>query len=148
MSAELVPAGAPISGWKAYPAYKDSSVEWQKAQGSQVIYIFQTGLTGSTGYVLYFNPVILSRIKKPQMNADERRLIASEREERKAEQHKSIYIDKIIRPGTRIKRIFTDNPIRAYPRHPCNPCSIVYNSDEEIRYLWHISSIRKQEAAQ
>jgi len=119
------------------------------------LYIFQTGLTGSTGYFLYFNPahpVILSRINKPQMNADERRLIApSHREERKAEQHKSLYPYKIIRPGTRmtrIKRISTDNPIRAYPCHPRNPCSIVYNSDGKISNLWHFSSTTEQEAAQ
>ena len=124
-------------------------------------YIFQTGLTGSTGYVLSFNPVhpvILSRINKPQMNADERRLIAPShrkgREERKAEQHKSLSIYKIIRPGTRmtrmtrIKRISTDKPIRAYPCHPRNPCSIVYNSDGKISNLWHFSSITEQEAAQ
>jgi hypothetical protein len=118
------------------------------------LYIFQTGLTGSTGYVLSFNPVhpvILSRINKPQMNADERRLIASEREERKAQQHKSLYIDKIIRPGTRmtqIKQIYTDNPIRAYPCHPRNPCSIVYNLEGKIGNLWHFSSTTEQEAAQ
>ncbi len=117
-------------------------------------YIFQTGLTGSTGYVLSFNPVhpvILSRINKPQMNADERRLIASEREERKAEQHKSLYPYKIIRPGTRMTRIgpiSTDNPIRAYPCHPCNPCSIVYNLEGKISNLWHFSSTTEQEAAQ
>ncbi len=59
------------------------------------------------------------------------------REERKTQQHKSLSKYKIIRPGTRmtrIKRIFTDNPIRTHPRHPCNPCSIVYNSNEKIRY--------------
>jgi hypothetical protein len=85
------------------------------------------------------------------MNADERRLIASEREERKAEQHKSLYPYKIIRPGTRmtrIKRISTDNPIRAYPCHPRNPCSIVYNSDGKISNLWHFSSTTEQDAAQ
>ncbi|GFO98239.1 hypothetical protein ig2599ANME_2462 [groundwater metagenome] len=30
---------------------------------------------------------------------------------------------------TRIGRIYTDNHIRAHPRHPRNPCSIVYNSE-------------------
>ncbi len=34
----------------------DSCEEWQKAHGSTAYYIFQTGLTGSTGYVLSFNP--------------------------------------------------------------------------------------------
>ena len=124
-------------------------------------YIFQTGLTGSTGYVLSLNPVhpvhpvILSRMKEPQMNADERRLIASAhrkgREEQKAEPHKSLSINKIIRPGTRmtrIKRIFTDNPIRAHPRHPCNPCSIVFKPDKKISYLWHCYSTTEHEAAQ
>lgn len=128
------------------------------AQGSQACYIFQTGLTGSTGYILYFNPVhpvILSRINKPQMNADKRRLIASVhlkgRQERKAEKHKSLHPYKIIRLGTRmtrIGRISTDNEIRAYPRHLRNPRSIVYNADEKIRYKWHFSSTTEQEAAQ
>ncbi|KAB2947111.1 MAG: hypothetical protein OIN90_02385 [Candidatus Methanoperedens sp.] len=42
-------------------------------------YIFQTGLTGSTGYSLSFDPVhpvILSRMKELQIKADKRRLIA------------------------------------------------------------------------
>ncbi len=43
------------------------------AQGTKEKIVFQTGLTGSTGCVLLFNPVhpvILSRMKKPQMDAD------------------------------------------------------------------------------
>ena len=35
----------------------------------------------------------------------------------------------IFRPGTRmtrIKRIYTDYHIRAYPRHPRDPCSIAF----------------------
>jgi len=128
------------------------------AQGSQAFYIFQTGLTGSTGYVLYFNPVhpvILSRINKPQMNADKRRLIASVhlkgRQERKAEKHKSLHPYKIIRPGTRmtrIGRIYTDNEIRAHLCHPCNPCSIVFEQVTEISNLWHFSLIIEKGAAQ
>ncbi|MDP2766958.1 MAG: hypothetical protein Q8O41_05855 [Candidatus Methanoperedens sp.] len=48
------------------------------AQGNKATVVFQTGFTGSTGCVLSFNPVhpvILSKIKKPQMNADERRSV-------------------------------------------------------------------------
>ena len=69
-------------------------------------------------------------------------------EERKLEQHKYLSIGKTIPSGTRmtrIKRIYTDNPIRAYPR---NPRSIVYNADEKIRYKWHFSSVTEKEAAQ
>ena len=71
------------------------------------------------------------KYNKPQMNADERRLIVSVhrkgREERKAQQHKCFYKYKIIRPGTRmtrIGRISTDNGICAYPCNPCHPCAI------------------------
>jgi hypothetical protein len=44
--------------------------------------------------------------------------------------------------------IYTDNPIRAYPCHPRNPCSIVYNLEGKISNLWHFSSTTEQEAAQ
>ena len=120
--------------------------------GNKATVIYQTGLTGSTGFVSSFDPVhpvILSKIKKPQMMAprvtplegvytyacghtwvrsresagfrhDERRFIAlfhrQGRKERKAQLHKSLYIEEIIRPGTRmtrIKRIYTDYHIRA-----------------------------------
>jgi hypothetical protein len=43
------------------------------AQGNKETVFFLTGLTGSTGWVILYDPVhpvILSRIKKPQMNAD------------------------------------------------------------------------------
>ncbi len=69
---------ASVRMWKPYPSYKDTSVEWMGAvpeHGNNTKVIFQTGLTGSTGYSLSFIPVILSRITKPQMNADERRFI-------------------------------------------------------------------------
>ncbi len=73
MTAELdqiAAPGAPALRWKPYPAYKDSGVEWLgKVPENNAKVIFQTGLTGSTGYVLPFNPlhpVIQSRINKPQ----------------------------------------------------------------------------------
>ncbi len=97
MSAELVAeiVGTPKSRWRPYLKYKDSGVEWLEEvlrQGSKVIVIFQRGLTGC---VLPFDPgrpVILSRIREPQIhslpeelsacyaqgragNADERRFI-------------------------------------------------------------------------
>jgi len=101
------------------PKY-DLGTGCQNVQGSKAYYIIQTGLTGSTRYDLSFNPVILSRISKPQMNADERRLIVSGhrkgREERKAQQQKSLHkgIEIIPRRRTRmirIGRIFTDDLI-------------------------------------
>gem|GEM_PF-2623055 len=64
---------------------------------------------------------------------------------------------------TRIRRIYTDNEIRAHQRQPLrqltspthmalairgDPRSIIYNADEKIRYKWHFSSITEQEAAQ
>jgi len=98
MSAELSQAaapGAPALRWKPYPVY--SGMKWMgklQAQDRKALVIFQTGLTGLTGYVLSFNPVhpvILSRIKKPQMNADERRFVAiTHRKGRKAQQQKSL----------------------------------------------------------
>jgi|GEM_PF-2986016 len=111
MSAELnhtATPRAPVRSWKFYPAY--SGVEWMgepHVQDRKALVILQTGLTGSTGCALYFNPVhpvILSRIKKPQMNADERRYLPVRgfieelnkithrkgRKERKAEQQKSL----------------------------------------------------------
>jgi hypothetical protein len=51
------------------------------------------------------------------------------REERKAEQRKSLHIDKIVRPGTRmtrIRQIFTDYQILAHP------CSIPLRDSEAI----------------
>ncbi len=155
--------------------------------------VFQTGLTGCVLLLNPVHPVILSRMKKPQMKAprvtplegvstyreairvvwesrtvrfrsenpqgfgiDERRLIAPShrkgREERKVQQQKSLRSGTGITPRrrtrmTRIGRIFTDDLIRAYPCHLCNPCSIVYNSDGKISYQWHFSSITEQEAA-
>ncbi len=125
------------------------------AQDRKALVIFQTGLTGLTGCASYLNPVhpvILSRIKKPQMNAYERRFVAiTHRKGRKGPQQNSLSSGEETAYRrrtrmTRIKRIFTDNPIRAYPRHPCNLCSIVYNSNEKIRNLWHFTSIKEQEA--
>jgi hypothetical protein len=43
------------------------------AQGNKAIGVFETGFTGSTGCVLSFDPVMWSRMEKPQINADERR---------------------------------------------------------------------------
>jgi len=63
-------------------------------QGNKAKVVFQTG---SIGCVLSFNqvhPIILSRLKEPQMDADERRSIVLShrkvREERKAEEQKSL----------------------------------------------------------
>ena len=39
------------------------------AQGNKAIGVFETGLTGSTGCVLSFNPVMWSRMEKPQIHA-------------------------------------------------------------------------------
>ena len=57
---------------------------------------------------------------KLHMNSDEGRFVISThrkgREERKAQKHKSLYIEEIIRPGTRmtqIKRIYTDPCVSA-----------------------------------
>jgi hypothetical protein len=38
-------------------------------QGNKAIGVFQTGFTGSTGCVLSFNPVMWSRMEKPQIHA-------------------------------------------------------------------------------
>ena len=43
------------------------------AQGNKAIGVFQTGFTGSTGCVLSFDPVMWSRMEKPQINTDEHR---------------------------------------------------------------------------
>jgi hypothetical protein len=59
--------------------------------------IFQTGLTGLTRCVLLFNPVILPGINKAQL-------------------HKSLNSEDIIRQGTqmtRIRRIYTDPCVSA-----------------------------------
>ncbi|MFH0904938.1 MAG: hypothetical protein V1854_07130 [Methanobacteriota archaeon] len=49
------------------------------AQGNKDKVIFQTGLTGSTGYVSSFYPIHLSKINELQLNADDRRFkIATE----------------------------------------------------------------------
>ncbi len=84
-----------VHNWKPCSVY--SGVEWLgkvPEQESEVTVVFQTGFTGLTGCVLSFNPVFLSRMKKPRINADERRLIAiihrKGREERKAEEQKSL----------------------------------------------------------
>jgi hypothetical protein len=45
------------------------------AQGNKAIGVFQTGFTGSTGCVLSFDPVMWSKMEKPQINADERRYL-------------------------------------------------------------------------
>ena len=39
------------------------------AQGNKAIGVFQTGFTGSTGCVLSFNPVMWSRMEKPQIHS-------------------------------------------------------------------------------
>ena len=39
------------------------------AQGNKAIGVFQTGLTGYTGCVLSFNPVMCSRMEKPQIHS-------------------------------------------------------------------------------
>ena len=39
------------------------------AQGNKAMVVFQTGLTGSTGCVLLFNPVMWSRMDKPQIDS-------------------------------------------------------------------------------
>lgn len=50
MSAELTPittTDAPSSGWKPYPAYKNSGMGWQgMATENNAKVIFQTGSTG------------------------------------------------------------------------------------------------------
>lgn len=72
----MIPS-APAHVWTPYPAYKDSGVECLGGvYNKKYQAVFQTGLTGFTGCVLYFNPVhpvILSKVKKPQINMDERR---------------------------------------------------------------------------
>lgn len=66
MSVELAPeiSGAPTHRWKPYSVYKDSGVEWQVTRGSNTFNIFQTGLTGSTGCVLFLILFILLSCQK------------------------------------------------------------------------------------
>lgn len=71
--------------WRPYPEYKNSGVEWlgeMLRQESKVMVIFQTELTGC---ILSFNPdrpVILSRIKEPQINLPPEELSACYAQER------------------------------------------------------------------
>ena len=46
------------------------------AQGNKAMVVFQTGLTGSTGCVLLFNPVMWSRMDKPQIYSPPEELTA------------------------------------------------------------------------
>ena len=86
--------------------------------------------------------------------------------ERKAPPNKSLHLEEIIRPGTRISRIgriYTDNTIRAYPRQPLrqltsptrmavairgDPCYFVNNLEGKINYQWLFYSVIEQGVAQ
>jgi hypothetical protein len=94
-------------------------------QGNKATLVLQTGLTGST-----------------------RSIHLKGREERKAQLHKSLNSEEIIRSGTRmtqIGRIFTDHHIRA---HPCNPCSIINKLQRYISYQWLFYPVIEQGVAQ
>ncbi len=93
---------------------------------------------------------------EPQMNADERRLIASAirigREKRDVQrQQLDFFIKKhqLRRTRmTRIGRIFTDNFILGHLCHPRNPCSIRFGPEGKSSYQWSFSLETHKEAAQ
>ncbi len=89
--------------------------------------------------------------QEPQMNADERRLIALLRHKGReaANQYSYFFIEKHPRNRTRmtlIRRIFTDDSIRAHPRHPRNPRSITFAPEGISDHNKYFYEITQQEA--
>jgi hypothetical protein len=87
-------------------------------------------------YVSSAQSMFYRKNNKPQMNADERRLIAfyhrKGREERKTQLLKSLYFEEIIRPGTRMTRITQIRMDMIIRVQPCDLCSITFRDSDTI----------------